>query len=297
MVVCHGVHHLGVDEPRMMRFARAIASSGVAVLTPELKELADYHIDPRSITTIGRASEMLKARVKRSGVGVLGLSFAGGLSLLAASEPEFAPSIDFVVAVGAHDELERVAKFFVTDEIDTVDGGKLHLHAHDYGAVVLVYMYVDHFFAPHDVPSAREALRLWLWEKFDDARAEAKKLSTEGQDEIALVFGHREDEMRCRDRARDRAPHGRHEACLAARPPRGAPARAFFHGEGDTVIPATETRWLAHDVPEGALANALVSRAIVHVDLEGEPTVYERYDIVHFLAGVIDAAEREAPTP
>ncbi len=298
MVVCHGVHHLGVDEPRMMRFARAIASSGVAVLTPELKELADYHIDPRSITTIGRAAVMLKARVKRSGVGVLGLSFAGGLSLLAASEPEFAPSIDFVVAVGAHDDLERVAKFFVSDEIDTADGGKLKLHAHDYGAVVLVYMYVDHFFSPRDVPSAREAIRLWLWEDFDAARAEAKKLSTEGQDKIALVFGHREDALRPEiervialhtvDMKRV-SPHDRLE---------GLRARVFLlHGEGDTVIPATETRWLAHDVPQGALADALVSRAIVHVDLEGEPTIYERYDIVHLLAGVIDAADREAPTP
>ncbi len=298
MVVCHGVHHLGVDEPRMMKFARAIASSGVAVLTPELKELADYHIDPKSITTIGRASVMLKSRVKRSGVGVLGLSFAGGLSLLAASEPEFAPSIEFVVSVGGHDELERVARFFVTDEIDTVDGGKLKLHAHDYGAVVLVYMYVDHFFTGRDVPAAREAIRLWLWEKFDDARAEAKKLTTEGQDKIALVFGHREDVLRPEierviathtvDMKRV-SPHGALD---------GLRARVFLlHGEGDTVIPASETRWLARDVPEGGLAKALVSRAIVHVDLEGEPTIYERYDIVHLLAGVIDAADREAPTP
>lgn len=298
MVVCHGVHHLGIDEPRMMKFAHAIASSGVMVLTPELKELADYHIDPKSVTTIGRASEMLRARVKKSGVGVLGLSFAGGLSLLAASQPDFAPSIEFVVAVGAHDELERVARFFVTDEIPAVDGKTVHMHAHDYGAVVLVYMYVDHFFAPRDVPHAREAIRLWLWEKFEDARAEAAKLTEEGQKKIELVFGHREDVLRpeiesvialhTEDMKRV-SPHEDME---------GLRARVFLlHGEGDSVIPATETRWLARDVPEGALANALVSRALVHVDLEGEPTVQERYDIVHFLAGVIDAADDEAPAP
>src|SRR5690348_1672320 len=82
MVVCHGVHHLGIDEPRMERFARAIASSGVLVLTPELQDLADYRIDPRSVTTIGRAAIQLRERVHKNGVGVLGLSFAGGLSLL-----------------------------------------------------------------------------------------------------------------------------------------------------------------------------------------------------------------------
>jgi hypothetical protein len=37
----------------------------------------------------------------------------------------------------------------------------------------------------------------------------------------------------------------------------------------------------------------VVSRAIVHVDLEGTPTWDERYELVHLLAGVIEAAEAE----
>jgi dienelactone hydrolase len=296
IVVCHGVHHLGIEEPRMQKFARAIASSGVMVLTPELKELADYHIDPKTIGTIGRAAMMLKTRVKRTGVGVLGLSFAGGLSMMAATEPEFAPSIDFVVSVGGHDDLDRVARFFVTDEIEGPSGDKIHLHAHDYGAVVLVYMYVDSFFAPRDVPHAREAIRLWLWEQFDDARNAAARMTPEGQDKVALVFAHREDVLRPEIEKVIAA----HETDIRRVSPHGAlegfRARAFLlHGEGDTVIPASETRWLAHDVPEGALASAVVSRAIVHVDMEGTPSASERYDLVHLMAGVIEAAEHEAP--
>ena len=297
MVVCHGVHHLGIEEPRMKKFARAIASSGVIVLTPELAELADYHIDPHTIDTIGHAAMALKTRVKRTGVGVLGLSFAGGLSMLAATEPEYAPSIDFVVSVGGHDDLDRVARFFVTDEIEGPGGDKTHLHAHDYGAVVLVYMYVDSFFAPRDVPHAREAIRLWLWEQFDDARNAAARMSPAGQEKIALVFAHREDVLRPEIERVVAA----HEADIRRVSPHGAlegfRARAFLlHGEGDTVIPASETRWLAHDVPDGALGAALVSRAIVHVDLEGTPSIGERWSIVHFLAGVVDAADREAPS-
>jgi len=294
IVVCHGVHHLGIDEPRMERFARAIASSGVLVLTPELEELADYRIDRRSVTTIGRAALKLRERVHKNGVGVLGLSFAGGLSLLAASEPEFAPAIDFVVAVGAHDDLERVAHFFVENEIPGPDGDEVKLKAHDYGAVVLVYMYVASFFANRDVPDAREALRLWLWEKFDDAKAEAKKLSDAGQKEIALVFDHREDELRpeiekvIAAHVNDMKRVSPHDALGGLR------ARVFLlHGEGDTVIPASETRWLAHDAPEGAVADEVVSRALVHVDLEKKPAWREEYDLVHLMAGVIDAADAE----
>lgn len=297
MVVCHGVHHLGIDEPRMEKFARAIASAGVLVLTPELKDLADYHIDRRSVTTIGRAAIKLRTRVKRTGVGVLGLSFAGGLSMLAASEPEFAPSIDFVVAVGAHDDLERVAKFFVTDEIAAPDGTPIHLHAHDYGAVVLVYMFVDSFFPGRDTPIARDALRAWLWENFDEAHEGAKKLSDAGQQKIALVFDHREDVLRpeiervIAAHTNDMKRVSPHDALSGFR------ARAFLlHGDGDSVIPASETRWLAHDAPEGSVAQVLVSRALVHVDLEGTPKASERYDLVHFMAGVIEAADREAPT-
>ena len=296
MVVCHGVHHLGIEEPRMQRFARAIASSGVMVLTPELRELADYHVDPRSIVTIGDAARDLRERVHRTGVGVLGLSFAGGLSLLAAADAQFAPDIDFVVSVGGHDDLERVARFFVDDAIPEPDGTTEKLKAHDYGAVVLVYMFVDTFFANRDVPFAREALRLWLWEKFDDARKAAEKLSPAGQEKIKLVFDHREDLLRPeilrlidahRAEMAKVSPHGN----LA-----GLRARAFLlHGAGDSVIPASETRWLAHDAPPGSVEQELVSPALVHVDLEKQPSTREELDIVDFLAAVIDRADDEAP--
>jgi pimeloyl-ACP methyl ester carboxylesterase len=293
IVVCHGVHHLGMDEPRMMKFARAIASTGVVVLTPELKELADYRIDPVTIATIGRAALALRTRVQRSEVGVLGLSFAGGLALLAAADAQYERAISFVVAVGADDDLERVARFFVEDEIAEPDGTTLHLHAHGYGSVVLLHMYAQSFFKERDVAQAREALRLWLWEQFDDARAVAKKLSPEGQEKMALIFDHRETLRPEIERVI--AAHGTemkrvspHDALDGLR------ARVFLlHGEGDTVIPASETRWLVHDLPKGALADAVVSRAIVHVDLEGKPTWKERYELVHLLAGVIDAADTE----
>jgi hypothetical protein len=45
MVVIHGMHHLGIDEPRLMSFSRAVAGSGLAVLTPQIDALADYHVD------------------------------------------------------------------------------------------------------------------------------------------------------------------------------------------------------------------------------------------------------------
>jgi hypothetical protein len=176
MVIVHGVHHLGIEEPRLVAFSRAISSSGIVVLTPELQDVADYHVSRKSIGIIGYAAKALQAG---SGIkpGVMGLSFSGGLSLLAAADPRFSDSIGFVVSVGGHDDLARVCDFFATDRIPQPDGTIENLKAHEYGALVLVYSHPEDFFAARDVPDARDALRLQLWEDEKDSLAAAAKLS------------------------------------------------------------------------------------------------------------------------
>jgi hypothetical protein len=64
----------------------------------------------------------------------------------------------------------------------------------------------------------------------------------------------------------------------------------LLHGAGDTVVPATETMWLAKDVPPSALREILVSPAIEHVELK-EPSVADQWALVHFMGEVIGEAE------
>src|ERR1700735_1670889 len=67
MVVVHGVHYLGMNEPRLEAFASAMASCGLRVLTPELPDIKDYHIGPSSIATIGDAATWLAEQRPRRG--------------------------------------------------------------------------------------------------------------------------------------------------------------------------------------------------------------------------------------
>jgi hypothetical protein len=76
MVLIHGIHHLGIDEPRLVNFARAAASDGFSVLTPEIAALADYHVDGASIGTIGESTAWLQQRLGTGPVTVVGVSFA-----------------------------------------------------------------------------------------------------------------------------------------------------------------------------------------------------------------------------
>ena len=134
VVVIHGVHHLGMNEPRLMRFAHALASHGYLVLTPQVDELADYSITKNSAVVIGDSVHELVRRSGAPKVGLLGLSFAGGMALIAASDPAVGQQLSAVIAIGAHDDLRRVLDFYETDEARAPDGTVLHMKAHEYGS-------------------------------------------------------------------------------------------------------------------------------------------------------------------
>ena len=68
-----------------------------------------------TIDLIGESAKILSAKMYDRPVGMMGLSFAGGLALLAASRPEYEKAIGFVLAVGAHDDMGRVARFFAAN--------------------------------------------------------------------------------------------------------------------------------------------------------------------------------------
>jgi pimeloyl-ACP methyl ester carboxylesterase len=290
LVLVHGVHYRGIDEPRLQRLARAIAEEGVAVLTPEIRALCEYRVDPGSIDAIGAAARTLARELGVPRVGVMGFSFAGGLSLIAASDPDAGAALSFVVAIGAHDDLGRVLRFFVDNESPRPDGTTLHLRAHPYGPAVLVSAHAADFCPAADAPLAAEVLRLWIHEDFGAARELARGLSPAGAAEMTPFFD------------RDTAPLA---PAIAAEIDRLAPSFAavspsahlarlrvpvfLLHGASDRVIPASETEWLAHDTPASRLRAVLVTRAIEHVELEGQAPLADRLALVHFMAGVLDA--------
>jgi hypothetical protein len=290
IVLLHGVHHLGIEDPRMWNLARALAGAGVLVMTPELQDLADYRVTARTIDVIGDSAVVLSGRMDRA-VGVIGLSFAGGLALLAANRSEFCDRIGFVVAIGAHDDMGRVARFFAANVIAKPDGTEAPFQAHEYGALVLAYSHLEDFFSSRDVPIAREALRQWLWEQ-PDALKTAAGLSADGQKKLDLLLHHREQM-----RERLLAEITLHKDEMAAVSPHGHLAQLhtavfLLHGAGDTIIPSSETLWLTKDVPQSELRSALVSPALVHVDMGDQVTWQQQWQLVDFMAQVLDATEK-----
>jgi dienelactone hydrolase len=293
VVVLHGVHYLGMDEPRMIAFASAMSSCGLRVLTPELPGIKDYHVDANTIATIGDSAAWLAAQQRGKPVGILGLSFSGGLSLLAAADPRWHKDIKFVVAVGSQDNMARVADYYRTGNDPRPDGTVEYLAPHEYGPLVLEYQNLGDFAPAEDVPALRAVLRAHLYEDkpaenqalakltwFQAAQAE-QLMATTSQYTREMLYN---SERRHLQYAATVSPHG-HLGNL------DTPVY-LLHGEADNIIPAAETQWMAAELPRRSLQAELISPVLSHLDLDGlAPTALDELRLVHFFALLLHAAE------
>ena len=293
LVVLHGVHHLGIDEPRLENFATAMAACGVQVLTPELPDIKDYQVGSNSIATIGESAAWLRNEDSGRPVGVLGLSFSGGLSLLAAADPKYQQDIRFVLAVGSQDEMSRVATYYRTGQDVRPDGSEETLAPHEYGPLVLEYEHVGEFVPAADVAPIRAVLRAHLYEDAAAERFALARLSTAQTAEAKALMN---TSLPATRTALERADE-RHADDMAAVSPHGRVATLktpvyLLHGAGDNIIPSAETEWMASELPKRSLKAVLISPVLSHLDLDGAgPTVADQLRLVHFFAEVLHAAE------
>ncbi len=293
MLVVHGVHYLGMDEPRLEAFASAMAACGLRVLTPELPDIKDYHIGPGSIATIGDAAKWMAGENGDRPVGVMGLSFSGSLSLLAAAEAQYRPYFKFVVAVGSEDEMARVANYYLTGSALRPSGTAEILAPHEYGALVLEYENLQDFVPAPDREAVRLVLRDHLYEDVPAERAALAKLTPGQLAEAKQLM----DTTSPITRRMIAGSDARHLAEMATVSPDGQLAGLvtpvfLLHGEGDNIIPSAETQWLEKDVPERDMRAALISPVISHLDMDGKgPTFGDQWRLVRFFAKVLHAAQ------
>lgn len=286
LVVAHGIHYQGIDEQRLVPFARALARSGLVVLTPELVDLADYRLTRDSVDRIATSVNYLAQRndlIDSDRVGLLGFSFAGGLSLVAASESTLKDRLEYVTSVGGHHDLDRVFHFLLTNEIQTPNG-VVRAKAHDYGLAVILYANLGEFLSEPELTPTRDAFRAWLHEDRPTALGIARSLNGEGARLFRLL-----QEQRLGELAPPlKAAVEKHRPELQSLSPRGQLNRIaapvyLLHGSHDSVIPPNETE-CAHLELEGHAHDALVTPLIEHVEVSQNVGMAEKLGLVTFMA-------------
>jgi len=290
LMIVHGVHHLGIHDPRIIAFARALSAGGVQVFTPEMHDLTDYKVTPATIDMIGVAARQF-SHDSGTPVGILGISFSGSLSLIAAADPRNAPSIAFVVSLGSHDNMARVARFFLTGETPRPDGASGYVKPHEYGALVLLYSHPEEFFPVADLPRVRESLRYLLWEDVASSKAIAKTLSPPSRAIMEKLYAHDRDSLKpALLKAIDRHAAEMEAVSADHRLDSLHVPVLLLHGAADDVIPNSELLWLEKDVPASCLRGALITPLLSHLDVAGDPTAGDKLQLIQFMSTVLDLA-------
>ncbi|HXW05090.1 MAG TPA: hypothetical protein VD833_07660 [Vicinamibacterales bacterium] len=289
-----GVHASGIDEPRLVGVARDLAAVGHPVLTVQLDDLTRYAITPRSTDMIEDAGLWLArqpALAPDGRIGVMGISFAGGLSIVAAGRAPLRDLVTSVMSFGGHGDLPRTLRYLCTG----VEPDGTNRPAHDYGVVIILLGVADRLVPADQVAPLRhailvflEASRLDMVDKarsraeFERARAVERTLPEPARTLMGYVNGRSVDRL-----GPLLLPHvGALGGDPALSPARSDPPSAevfLLHGADDNVIPASESELLAADLrARGTAVRQLSTPLITHAEVDRPPSVGEIWALVRF---------------
>ena len=162
-----GVHSMGIAEPRLTALAHDLAGSGVAVMTMALPDLMAYQITARSADVIEDVVAWMAAQPELAPdgrVGMIGISFAGGLSIVAAGRSAIRDKVAYVVSFGGHGDLGRVLHYLATGEAVQAPGVET-IPPHDYGVAVILYAAADRMVPPEQVMPLRAGIGSSCWHR------------------------------------------------------------------------------------------------------------------------------------
>lgn len=292
-LLASGLNPAGIDEPRLVELARQLAASGVAAVTPDIPELSQFAITPAITDAIEQVALWLatqRAFAPDGRVGLIGISFSGGLSVVAAGRPALRDRVAYVLALGGHGDLPRVLRYLCTG-IEPAPGAEVRLRAdapgpggraetpppHDYGVAVILLGVAERVVPRRQVAPLRDAVRRFLWashlDRVDKPAADRefaalRELAPTLPEPSATLLGYvvRRDVVHLGARLLPfvgtiaGAP-----ALSAERSPKPSAPVFLLHGADDNVIPAAESQHLAEylrgDTGVRVLLTALISHA------------------------------------
>jgi dienelactone hydrolase len=310
-----GVNMLGIDEPRLYGLAYEIASAGIAVLTPETPDLARFAITARTTDMIEDSAVWLtgQRRLARNGhIGMVGISFSGALTTVAAGRPALRGRVDYVFSFGGYASFPRVLRFLCTGREPALDaegaGGvaatataEIYRRPHDYGVVIILLGAADRVVPADQVEPLRTAILEYLaaghYDLIDKSLAtrtfaEAARLAD------ALPEPSRTLMRQVNDRDVNRLgarlmPIIRDDGQEPALSPEKSPAPScpvfLIHGTEDTVIPAIESLRLDRYLRGKTRVRTLLSSLITHAEMDQQHGVGEIWKLVSFFAAIIRA--------
>jgi hypothetical protein len=311
-----GVHMDGIREARLVGMAEDLAASGFTVLTVASPGLQRFRVTPESTDIIEDAAKWLAAgadgavEVADDGkIGMLGISFSGGLSIVAAGRPELRDKVSYVMSFGGHGDLPRVMRYLssgqapdlpplgeASEDIAGIENITVK-PPHDYGVAVVLLGVADQLVPVDQVEPLRAGILTFLTasslDMVDKTRA-AAEFARARDFEATLPEPARTLMAHVNNRAVDKLGPlltpiveslDDREEHTALSPERAASPSAsvyLLHGAEDNVIPSVETVLLANYLRDKTDVQAVLSGLITHAEVDRSAAAVEVWRLVGF---------------
>jgi dienelactone hydrolase len=304
LLLTPGVNALGIDEPRLVAFARNLAASGFVVLSPELPDLSRYLVTPRSTDMLEDAAVWFAGRTSLTGgrrIGIAGISFAGGLSVVAAGRPSLRGRMGFVFSFGGHANFQRVVRYLcsgVEPPAPDLAGAPRVPPPHDYGVAIVALDLAEQIVPADQVDALKTGILTFLHAShltlFDRKKANEEFARARGMEaavgEPARTFLHLVNQRDVKALGAMLMPHlaalGDDPALSPDQSPAPDAPVFLLHGMEDNVVPAVETLRLAKHLAPHTTVRVLLTPLISHAEVDRPATTSEVIALIRFWAGM-----------
>ena len=312
LLLIPGVHRDGINESRLVGLAEDLAATGYGIVTVAAPDLQRFKITPEVTDVIEDAvkwtSEQPQYRTDGK-IGIVGISFSGGLSIVAAGRESIRDRIAFVMSFGGHGDLARAMHYLTSGQVlgdlekakrssAVLGADHVSVHPpHDYGLAVTLLNLADRVVPAEQVAPLAKGIDGFLL---------ASSLAVTEPQKAVPVF----EEMKTyqetlpepsrtymqyvNDRAVDKLGPilmpvadalANHPAMPSLSPERAAPPKApvfLLHGVDDNVIPSMETVLLAEHLKGKVEVHGLLSGLITHAEVNRTATSTEVWRLASF---------------
>lgn len=312
LLLIPGVHRDGINESRLVGLAEDLAATGYGIVTVAAPDLQRFKITPEVTDVIEDAvkwtSEQPQYRTDGK-IGIVGISFSGGLSIVAAGRDSIRDRIAFVMSFGGHGDLARAMHYLTSGQVlgdlekakrssAVIGADHVSVHPpHDYGLAVTLLNLADRVVPADQVAPLAKGIDGFLL---------ASSLAVTEPQKAVPVF----EEMKkyqetlpepsrtymqyVNDRAVDKLGPillpvadalANHPAMPSLSPERATPPKApvfLLHGVDDNVIPSMETVLLAEHLKGKVEVHGLLSGLITHAEVNRTATSTEVWRLASF---------------
>ena len=307
-----GVHRDGIDEARLVGLAEDLAATGFGVLTIAAPDLQRYKVTPQVTDVIEDAVKWASGQAVYAPdgkVGLVGISFSGGLSVVAAGRDSIRDRVAFVMSFGGHGDLARVMHYLCSGEVlgnleqakrSSAVYGADHVSVHpphDYGVAVTLLSLADRVVPADQVEALSRGIDGFLLASslaMTDTAAATREFARMRDYALTLPEPSQTLMTYVNDRAVDKLgplllpiadglkDHPAMPSLSAERAPPPVAPVFLLHGVDDNVIPSIETVLLAEHLKGKATVHGLLSGLITHAEVNRTPTATEVWRLAQF---------------